>query len=223
MSKNDEISFSKLFWYVVIFSIIGLFVETAYGYFTTGVLESRKGLLIGPFCPVYGVGAMILILATYRYKDSYLKVFLQGALIGGIVEYVLSFILEAIYGIRFWEYSYMKYHLNGRICIVYSIFWGILALILVKFAKPLIDKMIDKIPKRKVIEIVLLSFLILDALVTIWSIITYQNRVIFNKTSKGVRGKIEDTFFSNEVMLKTFPNLRYKTEDGKEIYIRDLI
>lgn len=55
MDKKGNITLRQAFWYFVIFSIVGLFIETLYCYITTGVLESRKGLILGPFCPVYGV------------------------------------------------------------------------------------------------------------------------------------------------------------------------
>ena len=225
MSEKEKIDLSQLFWYFVIFSIIGLLVETMYGFLTMGVLESRKGLIIGPFCPVYGIGAVILILATYRLKGSNLKIFLVGAVVGGIVEYVLSYILEAIYGIRFWEYSYLKYNLNGRICVVYSFFWGILSIVLLKWIKLKMDYIIEKIPKRGKIEKVLFLFFIFDAFFTVWGITAYQNRVISNeRNSKNeARIKIEEKLFPNERMVKIFPNLRYRTEDGKEIFIKNLL
>lgn len=223
--EEEKINLSQLFWYFVIFSIIGLFVETIYCYVTTGVLESRKGLLIGPFCPVYGIGAVILIITTYRLKDSNFKIFLVGAVVGGIVEYLISFILEAIYGIRFWEYSYLKYNLNGRICIVYSLFWGILSIVLIRWVKPVIDKLISKIPKRNIIEKILLVFLILDAILTVCAINSYQNRVVFHQGSdpNKINERIEEKLFSNEIMVKTFPNLRYRTEEGEEIFIKNLL
>lgn len=62
MEKENRLTIHQIFWYLVIFSIIGLIIETIYGYATTGILESRKGLIWGPFCPVYGVGAVVLIL-----------------------------------------------------------------------------------------------------------------------------------------------------------------
>ncbi|HBC85250.1 MAG TPA: hypothetical protein DCZ30_07690, partial [Clostridiales bacterium] len=62
MEDKEKVSIHQLFWYFIIFSIIGLFIETMYCYITTGVLESRKGLIWGPFCPVYGVGASLLFI-----------------------------------------------------------------------------------------------------------------------------------------------------------------
>ena len=225
MTDNKKISISQAFWYFVFFSVVGLLVETTYGYITTGILESRKGLLIGPFCPVYGIGAAILIISTYRLEKSPIKIFIVGAIVGGFVEYIISYCLEAIYGIRFWEYSYLLFNLNGRICILYSIFWGILSILLIKWIKPLIDKIINKIPAKKGIEIALLVFLIIDALVTVWAINTYQNRVVYEKTNSNnnIIKQIEEKAFSNEVMVKNFPNLRYITKDGEEVFIKDLL
>ncbi len=226
MENNKKLTISQVFWYFVFFSVVGLFVETMYGYITTGILESRKGLLFGPFCPVYGLGASVLIVSTYSLEKSPTKVFFTGAIVGGFVEYIISYILEAIYGIRFWEYSYLRFNLNGRICILYSIFWGILSIILLKWIKPLIDNIISKIPKRKIIEIILLIFLIIDAIITVWGINAYQNRVVYGKGGVidiPIIRKFEETVFSNDVMLKTFPNLRYIDEEGNEIFIRDKV
>ena len=61
--ENKKITFHDVFWYFIIFSIIGLIVEMLFCYVTTGQIESRKGLIWGPFCPIYGVGGAVLILA----------------------------------------------------------------------------------------------------------------------------------------------------------------
>lgn len=235
MEKEEKINTHQIIWYITIFSIIGLIIETLFCYATTGVIESRKGLIWGPFCPVYGVGATILIILLNNYKNSKTKLFIYGSIIGNIIEYILSYILEAIYGTRFWDYAYITWNLNGRICIKYSLFWGILAILLIKVAKPIIDKIINKIPihKRQLIDTTISVILVVDTLATVWAVTTYQNRVekqyynieqeqqenIISKTKK----KIEDTLFSNEIMVKTFPNLRYIDNNGNEYYIRDII
>lgn len=176
-NNKEKISIKQIIWYLVIFSIIGLILETIFCYITTGVIESRKGLIWGPFCPVYGVGATILIVLLNRYKDNTLKLFLAGSIIGNIIEYALSYILEAMYGMRFWDYSYIDLHLNGRICIKYSIFWGILVIILIKFIKPYINKIINYIPNNKKLNITIIVLGIIDCIATVWAIKAYENRV----------------------------------------------
>ena len=236
MDKEEvKINIHKIIWYIVIFSIVGLVIETIFCYVTTGVIESRKGLVWGPFCPVYGVGAALVIIILGRFKNSYTKLFIYGSIAGNIIEYMLSYILEAMYGTRFWDYSFITLNLNGRICIKYSLFWGILAILLVKFIQPWIDKLIEKIPinKRNIINSIIIIYLTLDCIATVWAIKTYQTRVVnqyYNvkikeeqNTILKLKTQIEDILFSNEKMKRTFPNLRYIDEQGNEYYIKEII
>ena len=66
MEKNKQKIFHQFIWYMLIFSIIGLIMETIYCYVTTGVLESRKGLILGPVCPIYGVGAVVILFSLKK-------------------------------------------------------------------------------------------------------------------------------------------------------------
>lgn len=233
MSKINKTTLHYIIWYILIFSILGLILETIYCYATTGVLESRKGLLIGPVCPIYGIGATILIclLTTFQNTNNKnLKIFLYGILIGSTFEYLASFVMEAIYSTRFWEYSYINLNVNGRICITYSLFWGILSLILMNYLKPKIDNFINKIPKKHILEPVLVFLFIFDNLITMWSITTIKNRaqsVYYNtpmlQPNNSLIKIIENNVFSNNVMLKIFPNLRFIDNNGNEIFIRNVL
>ncbi len=230
---KKKINIHQLFWYFILFSILGLIIETIYGRYSMGVWESRKGLLWGPFCPVYGVGAIFLIfLLDHVDQKNYFKLFFYGALIGATVEYLLSYGLEAIYGARFWDYSYTKIHINGRICVSFSISWGILAIALMKWIKPLIDKLIDKISLRikASTEATIFIFLVADALVTVWAIHVYETRAVCQYYQEEMKysniswiRKIEEEYFTNERMQKTFPNLRTKDREGNQFFVRDLI
>lgn len=234
MKKKEQTTIHHIFWYFLIFSIAGLIIETIYCYITAGVVESRKGLIWGPFCPVYGVSATVLIIFLNRYKDkNIVQLFIYGFIVGSIAEYLLSFGLETVYGMRFWDYGYAKLNLNGRICLQYSIYWGILSVVIMQIIKPVIDKVIGIIPVkfRNITEIIIFIFLTIDCIITIWGIQTYQNRVIYNKVNqketinpfKKIQQNIENNYFTNERMSETFPNLRIKDEKGNEIWIKTLI
>ena len=234
MENNKKITIHHLFWYFLIFSILGLIIETVYCYITSGVLESRKGLIWGPFCPVYGVcGAGLIFILDKLEIKGFAKLFFAGLIIGSIGEYILSYGLEAVYGMRFWNYEYLQYNLNGRISLIFSIYWGILSVILIKFVKPVIDKFVNKIKShtRNIIELGIFIFLFIDCLFTIWGIQTYQNRVLYNKESKGIsdnfilqiKENIENNYFTNDRISMTFPNLRVKNEKGEEVWIKTLI
>lgn len=176
----------------------------------------------------------VLILILHRYKEKNIfQLFIYGFIIGSIAEYILSFILEAIYGIRFWEYGYANLNINGRICLQYSVYWGVLSIIILKLIKPIIDKIINKIPIkiRNLSEIILIIFFIINCIFTVWGIQTYQNRVVqgeVNQIEKNsilfkIKQNIENEYFTNERMSKTFPNLRIKDKKGNEIWVKTLI
>lgn len=232
-NQEEKISFKQMLWYFIIFSIIGLIIETIFCYVTTGVIESRKGLIWGPFCPVYGVGATLLIILLNPYKNKPIKLLILGSILGNVIEYLLSFVLEAYYGTRFWDYSYLKWNLNGRICILYSIYWGILSFVLIRFVKKGMDKLIHKIPNSKLFHIIIITALIIDGIATIWAITSYQDRIGIEyyhkevKTNQStfqiIKNKIEKTLFSDEIMVKTFPNLRYTDQAGNQDFIKSKI
>ena len=77
---------------MILFSILGLIVETIFCFITTGNLESRKGLILGPLCPIYGVGAVIIIFLLNRYKGHKLKLFVYGTILGVIFTIILGFL-----------------------------------------------------------------------------------------------------------------------------------
>lgn len=222
--------FHSYIWYMIIFSIIGLLIETLFCFITTGNIESRKGLILGPLCPIYGFGAVILIIFLNRYRGHKFQLFIYGTILGTIVEYLISFLLEAIYGARFWDYSWTKFNLNGRICLSYSILWGILAILLIDVVKKWIDKLINKIQGRfrKIIDIILTIILVLDIAITVWGVAVYETRAKEklngqNYTSNNnIIEKFQNTAFSNENMEKVFPNLRIVDNNGNQILIRDI-
>ena len=142
----------------------------------------------------------------------------------------MSYGLEAVYGTRFWDYSYTNFHLNGRICLIYTIFWAILSLLLISFVKPIIDKFIAKLDFKHItiIEIGIAIFLIIDIICTVWGLDAYKQRAMNSYYKREVSSnsiilKIENILFSNEKMKKTFPNVRFINENNEEIWIRDLL
>lgn len=225
MKKETVDHIVNLIWYFIIFSVLGMIVETLFGFATMGIWECRKGFVFGPFCPIYGLGATLIIAALERFKESGLKIFIYGMIAGAVVEYFVSFVLEAMYGARFWDYSYLPYNLNGRICVRYSSYWGFLSMAMIYLVKPRIDKLINKIPKKETIAKIMAIILIVDTILTVIAIHTYQERArkIYNGQEINSESVITKTIFSNEFMRYTFPNIRLKTDDGKLIFIREII
>lgn len=176
-----------------------------------------------------GFGAVILIYIFEFIKNDIKRVIVVSVIAGSMVEYILSFMLEAIYGNRFWDYHYLDFNLNGRICLQYTIYWMFAGILIMKVIKPLVDKLINKIPEKKILDIAIFSFLVIDALITVWGVNVYTNRAIerynntyVQNTKNDLVSNIENKFFNDESITKVFPNIRITGANGEEIYARDL-
>ena len=117
-------NFYKLFWIFVIGCFIGVVIETLWCLIRYRKLESRKGLVWGPFNLVYGFGALVMTLGLYPLRDNRdLFIFAAGALLGGVFEYVCSVVQEKITGTISWDYRNFPLNLHGRINLLYCFFW----------------------------------------------------------------------------------------------------
>lgn len=142
----DGVCFSKLFWIFFLTSIFGVIFETIYCLFTKNCLESRQGLIYGPFNPVYGFGAILMTIILQRFRGkNIIYLFLASAIIGGVFEYLCSLFQENVFGTISWDYSSTPINIHGRTNIILIITWGILGALWIKFAFPFVSKMIEKI------------------------------------------------------------------------------
>ncbi len=237
------ISIYKILAYFIIYSILGYIIETLYGILTKGVWESRQSFLYGPFCGIYGLGAVVLILSLQYFNKSANKLFIGGFIVGSIVEYLVSLIGELIFNVKWWDYSHMPLNINGRICVYYSIFWGFLAVYFMMSFHPKIEKFINQIEAKKpmkvlkVITVIISVFLLFDLLITMYALQAFIVRKVYeynlNVSNKEyvineMYGKLYDNektanfiykYFSDEKMIKTFPNLKIQDVDGNMLYL----
>ncbi len=145
----DGLCKEKLFWIFLIGCFIGVVLETTLCLINNHELQSRVGVLYGPFNPVYGVGAVLMTLGLYRAaKKGDGFVFLCSAMIGGVFEYAVSFMQERLFGTVSWDYSHMLLNINGRTNVLYMLFWGMLGVVWMRCVYPALSSLIERIPKR---------------------------------------------------------------------------
>ena len=236
-----KITFKRILAYFIIYSFLGFIIETIFGMLTKGVVESRQSCLYGPFCCIYGLGAAVMIPGLQKFKKRNWTLFLAGAVEGSIVEYIISWVGEMIFHIKWWDYSNMPFDINGRICLLFTIFWGLLALVLIRLINPYIERFIDKIPAKLfgITTIVGTILLMIDLLITAFGLQVFYTRftntynlnlkeekylmvsqeVLDNKVIQ----KLSNTMFSDEKILRTFPNIKYKDDDGNIIWVKDIL
>lgn len=197
----------KLLYIFIISSICGYFIELIWSLVTKGIFINHSAVVIGPFNFAYGICGVALTLLLYKFKDeSYLKIFLLSFIGGSILEYIMSWGMELVLGFTAWDCSDNFLNINGRICLLFSIFWGFLGILWIKILYPQFDKILNKInPKIYKILIVCLSiFLLLDILLTISAVSRARNANKGIPPNNGYERFLDSTF--NSKYLKNMFN-----------------
>ncbi len=135
----------KLFLCFMLFSFLGWCLEVLYGLFELKRFVNR-GFLIGPFCPIYGIGCVLLYLLLQGYADDPIVLALLAMVICSILEYLASYLMEKIFKTRWWDYSNMKFNINGRICLEMIVPFGILGLLVVYILFPNAMNLLNLLP-----------------------------------------------------------------------------
>ena len=158
----DFLKIFILFW---LFSILGWIIEMIYCSIYDRVIVNR-GFLIGPYCPIYGFGAVIMLLLSGF--DNVLIIFVLSLLLCSILEYITSFIMEKMFRVRWWDYSNEKCNINGRVCLKNALAFGFLGVIFVKYLNPFFMNKINGIPDNtiKIIALVVLIITLIDIIVS---------------------------------------------------------
>lgn len=176
--KVLSLKIQNLLIYYFICSILGWIMEVLYAYSVFGTFVDR-GFLYGPMCPIYGWGAVAMVLITERIrkkKVNTLGIFLIVTAIFTTLEYITSLFLELIFNLRWWDYSNYFLNINGRVCLIFSIFFGFIGIIFVKKIYPRIQKLIKNIRKKisvKMLWVILVSLVVISNVDCVFSSIKY--------------------------------------------------
>lgn len=128
--------YSLFFLLLMLYSFLGWCGEMVYCSLGQRRLCEKRGFLNGPVCPIYGHGALVVLLCLHGGCKNPLLTFLLGAVLTSLVEYITSFAMEKLFHMRWWDYSQYKFHLNGRICLLNSTLFGLASVFLCHFANP---------------------------------------------------------------------------------------
>ena len=145
---KEPLTIYRVFWLFLIAGVAGDFIEVLFWLVTRGELISRSSLLFGPFSMVWALGAVLLTLVFHGMDvQSSAKIFLVGTVLGGAYEYICSWVQEVAFGVCFWDYRHLPLNLNGRINLVFCLFWGAVAVLWVRLAYPALCGWITRIPR----------------------------------------------------------------------------
>lgn len=161
-----------------IYSFAGWFMESVGGILNVKKFVNR-GFLIGPYCPVYGIGVVFVTILLRNYINDIPILFSLSLLICGTLEYMTSYFMEKFFNARWWDYHKNKFNINGRICLETLIPFSIVAtLIICKINPVLIDKFI-KIPEniRIIVSIIFSVLFIIDFIISFKIILNFKNEI----------------------------------------------
>jgi uncharacterized membrane protein len=203
-------------WFFVIYSFLGVLVEMIFCLVQEGVLESRLGVLYLPLRPIYGVGGAACTLLLHRFIQEPILIFVWGMLICSFVEYVAGLVMEKAFGTVTWDYSDKALNLHGRICLQYSCYWGLLALLVLYVLDRFLYGFVD-LSGGKVGEIVLTVLMVLallSVIVTLAALSRIRKRVaILEAQARGEAAtasgtswdRLIDDLAPDSVMINSFP------------------
>lgn len=203
-----------IFILFIFYSMIGWIIEVLDQFYRKKRFINR-GFLLGPYCPVHGIGALLMVLLLSGITDSYIILFFSASLICTILEYITSFLLEKIFKARWWDYSCYKFNLNGRVCLQNSIFFGIAGVFIVKIANPFVVKfIIQNVPDLNVICLVLGIIFTLDLFISFNVIVKFKNitNILTKDSTEEISNRVKKTLAKKSVLFKrlinAFPNLK---------------
>lgn len=209
-----KISFQKLFYVYVFGCVFGCVYETILTFFMyligegSIVIVSRSGLLYGPFNPVYGIGAALMIYFLGRKDYKWWQIILYGALIGGIFELLMGIGQEIFTGTSSWNYSDQPLNIFGKTSIPIMLVWGLICYVLVKLIYPQLDKLYEKIPKKanNIIFKILLIFMIINCFLS-FSAVVRMNMRHHGQGPITPFGRFLDAVYTDERIHKSYTNM----------------
>ena len=166
--KQMDNTFFHILTYFVIYSFLGWILESI----VRTICERRiinTGFLIGPFCPIYGFGAIIMILFLDQFKNNIILLFFSSFIILSLLEYVVGVLLEKFFATKYWDYSDHKFNYKGRICLTNSIAWGILGVLFINYIHPTITQLLEHVDfiYVAIITSIIVVILLIDAIISI--------------------------------------------------------
>lgn len=164
--------------YFTIYSFLGWVCESTYCSIGQKKLVNR-GFLNGPFCPIYGFGALLVISILSPFVNNIPVLFIASIIVTSTLEYITSYVLEKIFHMSWWDYSTYKYNINGRVCLQNSLMFGLLSLFVMLVIHPAIDDFVASINTKVAfaLSVLFATYFIVDTIITAGTILHLNERL----------------------------------------------
>ncbi len=212
--------FDQILAFFMFYAIIGWCVEVIYHAVTTGKFINR-GFLNGPICPIYGVGAVIVILALTPLEDNLWILYAGSVVLTSAIEFVTGFVLEKIFHQRWWDYTDEHFNIMGYVCLRFSLMWGFGCVFVMKLLQPAVILTIEKIPDtlKNISFIVYYGLFIVDIVITVAALAKIQARLRLANDADRLLNKIAELIGSRLTTgtLKSMQEIKEQKERLEDI------
>lgn len=218
-----------LFLYFSIYSFMGWVLETVFASFNHKKFINR-GFLIGPFTPIYGFGAILIILFSkwieQIFENYYLSLLISiviSTLLVTVLEFITGYVLEKVFHEKWWDYSNNALNLKGYVCLKYSLLWGGLAFILIQVIHPFVEQFVYIIPWafKTYISIILAAYFLFDTYKSVKGTL-HLRKAILNYSDLPL-GKYKEIILKYERIFHAFPNLLMLNADILNREVKEII
>ncbi len=207
---------TEMFLLFIIYSLLGWIVEVI-----NNLIISRKfvnrGFLIGPYCPIYGVGGLIATILLTKYKESIIVLFVMSMFLFALLEYFTSYLMEKIFKARWWDYTDYRFNINGRVCLETLVPFGLLGCFAIYVINPIIFSMfaITSVTVLRIIALILFIVFIIDFIISLKIINSFKNTAVkFLKkdNTEEITKKVKEILLSKSVwtkrLIESFPKVK---------------
>ena len=124
----------------------------------------NRGFMRGPFLPIYGSGAIMMLVVSMPFQDKLILTYLAGCVGATLLELVTGMTMEALFKVRYWDYSNQKFNYKGHICLSSTIAWGFLTIFMTQFLHKVVEKLVLSIPYNilTILTVVLSVYIVAD-------------------------------------------------------------
>lgn len=192
----------------------------------------NRGFLIGPYCPIYGVGAILMTFVLEKYKSDILISFLLAMILCGILEYITSYLMEKLFNARWWEYSHHKFNINGRVSLPILTLFGIGGCFVIYIFNPFFLNYLVTVPNvfMHISSAILVLAIIVDTIVSFEIILEFKTATIqFKDSTEEISKKVKEIISQKSLfgkrLIEAFPdlemlkkNIKYRISSSREDY-----
>ncbi len=208
----------------MIYAFLGWCLEVVY----QAVEHARfinRGFLNGPYCPIYGVGVLIVTATLEPLKNDLIILYIGSVILTTVLELVTGFLLEKIFHAHWWDYSEEKFNLGGYICLKFSLLWGVACLVVVRLIFPVTQRFVERIPHK--LGVMLISVFMVgfasDLVITVLAIVHIKKRVLLLADISDEMRKISDAageklFIGVENFMTAKKEISEKSDELREKY-----